>query len=337
MGGLRWEPFGNGAQRDIRGRALEFAARKHDEGCVRCAEGYVRLARQHGATEEDFERAGIGRRGFLKMAAGALAAGIAANMLLPARLAHAASRLPGDIIAGYFGVNSCTDPADGSILSMPMQFYIGELGATQNGLTCFNVDSANAVGLEFVHGYWGLCGPNYMRSAGFSDPEWYGVMQAQQAIAAWTANQHCGGKTIFADVETGFGGWGAPATAAQHAALLDAFLTTLTQAGFIPGVYINDNAKSNWFAPNYTAAAPFVYWVAGGPYAGTMCAPCAANCYTLDATASMWQQAVWQETFGGMQAIIWQYWLSEFGCAGDFDFSPQSGQGNFMPGPIPTQ
>ena len=322
---------------EIRARALEFAAQKHDEGCERCAEGYVRLARHHGATAADLARAGLGRRGFLKMAVGALAAGIAADLLLPARVAHAYVSQPGDVINGFFGVDSCTAPTDGTILSMPMQFYVGELGATQNGLTCFNADTANAVGLDFAHGYWGLCGPNFMSSANMTDPAHYGAMQAQLAIAAWTANQHCGGKTIFADVETGFGGWGAPATTAAHAAMLDAFLVTLAQAGFVPGVYISDSAKSAWFAPNYHAAVPFVYWVAGGPFAGTMCAPCAANCYTLDATFAAWQQVVSQEVFGSMQAILWQYWLSDFGCAGDFDYSPQSGQGNFVPGPIPTQ
>jgi hypothetical protein len=218
-----------------------------------------------------------------------------------------------------------------------MQFYVGELGATQNGLACFNVGTAAAVGIEFTHGYWGLCGPNFMGSAGFSDAASYGAMQAQLAIAAWNANHNCGGQTIFADVESGFGGWGAPATPHQHGALLDAFLETLAQSGFVPGVYIADDAKSSWFASNYVAAVPFVYWVAGGPFAGAMCAPCAPACYTLGPTATMWLQSVSQGAFGGMQAILWQYWLSGFGCSGDFDYSPQNGQGSFVPGPIPTQ
>ncbi len=332
MGTIRQRSAG-----EIRARALEFAIKKHDDGCARCAEGYVRLARQHGATEHDFERAAMGRRGFLKMAAAALAVGVAADLLLPARVARAYAVGQSDSALGYFGVDSCTAPADGSILGMPMQFYVGELGATQNGLTCFNADTANAVGIDYTHGYWGLCGPNFMSAAGYSDPASYGAMQAQLAIAAWNANHHCGGTTIFADVETGFGGWGDPATPAQHAAMLDAFLETLAQSGFVPGVYISDSAKASWFAPNYVAAVPFVYWVAGGQYAGAMCAPCTTNCYTLGPTATMWQQAVSQEVFGGMQAIVWQYWLSEFGCSGDFNYSPQSGLGNFVPGPIPTQ
>lgn len=335
--------MGNIRQRgasEIRTQALHFAAKKLDEGCVRCAEGYMRLARQHGATEHDFARAGIGRRAFLKMAAATLAVGVASELLLPARLARAASlnrTNAVDGVDGYFGVDSCTAPADGAVAGMPMQFYIGELGATENGLACYNNDTANYVGLDFAHGYWGMCGPNFMDHAQLTDPAAYGALQAQLAIAAWNVNQHVGGKTIFADIEDGFGGWGGPATPEQHAAMLDAFLETLTQAGYVPGVYISDSAKAAWFPPNYVAVVPFVYWVAGGPYAGTMCGPCAENCYTLAPVQAAWQQAVSQEVFAGQQAIIWQYWLSGFGCNGDFNYSPQNGQGNFIPGPIPVQ
>jgi hypothetical protein len=325
----------NGAE--IRARALEFAGKKHDEGCTRCAEGYVRLARQHGATEHDFEHVALGRRGFLKMVAGALAAGLTADLLLSAHMARASTWKPDSIDLGFFGVDSCTAPADGSVLGMPMQFYIGELGATQNGLACFNVDTAKAVGLDYTHGYWGLCGPNFMGASGYADAASYGASQAQLALAAWKATPNCGGQTIFADIEAGFGGWGGPATVDQHAALLDAFLETISQAGYVPGVYISDSCKMNWFPPNYVAAVPFVYWVAGGPFAGTMCAPCAMNCYTLDPTAQMWQQSVSLEVFGGMQAVMWQYWLSGFGCSGDFDYSPQTGQGNFVPAPVQSQ
>jgi hypothetical protein len=332
MGDIRQRNF-----QEIRTRALTFAVQKHDEGCLNCAEGYIRLAAEHGATERDFERAAMGRRSFLKMAAAAVAAGVAADLLLPAQRARASSVVMALGVDGYFGVDSCTDPVSGSVAQMPLQFYIGELGATQNGLACFNVATAQYVGLDFTHGYWGLCGPNFMTSANMTDPAAYGAMQAQAAIAAWNANHNCGGKTIFADIEAGFGGWGAPATQQQHAAMLDAFLETLAQAGFIPGVYIADDAKSLWFPTSYQAVVPFVYWVAGGPYAGTMCGPCAQNCYTLAPVAAAWQTAVSQEVFGGQQAIIWQYWLSGFGCNGDFNYSPQSGEGNFTPGPIPNQ
>ena len=43
-----------------------------------------------------------------------------------------------------------------------------------------------------------------------------------------------------------------------------------------------------------------------------------------------------QETFAGQGAVIWQYWLSQFGCAGDFNYSPQSGYQKFVPAPPST-
>jgi hypothetical protein len=46
-----------------------------------------------------------------------------------------------------------------------------------------------------------------------------------------------------------------------------------------------------------------------------------------------WSSAVGRETFGGMKAVIWQYWLSPLGCAGDFNYSPQSGHARFTPEP----
>ncbi|MBF6589394.1 MAG: hypothetical protein IVW57_02545 [Ktedonobacterales bacterium] len=322
---------------EIREQALRSAVQKHDTGCPQCAEGYVRLARQHGATAGDFERAGVGRRGFLKMAAAALAAGVAVDLLLPARRARAAQAQVTTGITGYFGVDSCTTPEDGAIAGMPLQFYIGELGATNFGLACFNTATAQYVGLNFAHGYWGLSGPGMMGSAGVTDLATYGKMQAQQAIAAWNVNHSVAGKTIFADIEYGFGGWGDNATPEQQATLLDAFMVTLAQEGFVPGVYISDSAKVAWFPPTYIAAVPFVYWVAGGPYAGTMCGPCTNGCDTLGPVQGYWQQAVSQAVFAGQSAIIWQYWLSGFGCSGDFNYSPQTGQSNFTPGPLPLR
>ncbi len=63
---------------EIRADAIKMAIKKGTEGCESCARSYFHLAQQHGATEEEIERAiaaadtgamGISRRDLLKLAA----------------------------------------------------------------------------------------------------------------------------------------------------------------------------------------------------------------------------------------------------------------------------
>lgn len=363
---------------EVRAEALRRAGQKLEQGCIECARGYFALACRNGATETDVRAvlaqiesvtsgmsiprdavvpeaargrvgsAGLKRRDFFKLAGTALAAGVAAQFIAP-RIARASSVTDSTPAYGYFGVDSCTAPEVGSIAGMPMNFYIAELGATTNGIGCFNSDTARQVGEEYTHSYWGFCGPTMAPPVGtlpaptspllpsYSPYAAYGVAQARTAIAAWNSTPGIAGTTIFADIEAGFGGWGDETTSLQCAHLLDGFLVTIAEAGFVPGVYIANWARDTWFAPDYHAAVPFVYWVAGGPAAGQMCAPCEEGCYTLGDVTALWNQQVQQETFAGMSPILWQYWPSDLGCGGDYNFSPQSGKGAFTPGPIPQQ
>jgi len=313
---------------EVRERAITQAMTKHDEGCEPCAAAYLQVARANGATEADIRRAGMGRRGFLKFALATLAATGAATLfdLTQSTPNAKASLLAHGTYVGSFGVDSCTPLAAATAQAMPLQFYVGEVGATQYGLDCFDAETAAYVGREFTHGYWGLCGPNDV-----ADPAAYGRLQAELAVEAMRAHPAAGALTLFADVETGFGGWGDPATPERHAALLDAWLKAVAAAGYIPGVYINDSSRDAWFPPDWVAAAPFVYWVAGGQYAGTMCAPCQPDCDTLTPVQQLWDAHVSRAVFGGYRAVLWQYWLSDFGCAGDFIFSPQSAYRQFTP------
>lgn len=326
------------ASAEIREQAIKTALKKYDEGCVDCAAGYLQLAREHGATGDEIARAGgasaMSRRGFVRFAALTLAAGAAAvtgNLLTAGR----ASAAPGQYaslqgarsIVGYFGVDGCTTPVAGSVAAMPLQFYIAELGATHYGVGCFNKHTSAFVGDDFTHGYWGVSGPNLASDTPFA----FGQAQARAALDAWQHTPGIGGYTIFADIEAGFDGWGGDATPAQNADLLDGFLTTIAQANYVPGVYINNTDRDNWFPSDYMSAVPFVYWIAGGPYANSMCAPCAENCDTLTPVAKHWQDAVGNATFAGQAAVIWQYWLSGAGCDGDFNYSPQTGYHVFTP------
>ncbi|GEM_PF-708209 len=323
---------------EIRERAMQAALKKYDEGCADCSAAYLRLARENGATEDEIQRAGMSRRGFMRFAGLALAAGataISARSLIGIKSANAMP-MPNNLqtgVNGYFGVDSCTAPDTATAQSMPLQFYIAELGGTNNSVGCFNPDTAAMVGDQYTHGYWGLCGPNLATS---TTPFAYGQQQAQAAVTAWHNTQGIGGLTLFADVESGFGGWGDGATQKDMAAVLDGFLTGVANEQFVPGVYINAASRDAWFPDSYVPAVPFVYWVAGGQYAGMMCPPCAPDCDTLTPVYNAWNAAMQQETFAGQGAVIWQYWLSQFGCGGDFNYSPQTGYQKFVPVPPST-
>jgi hypothetical protein len=327
---------------DIRQRALETAARKQREGCESCAVSYLDLAREHGATEAEIARAlgsatgmnrGLGRRRLLQVTASALAAGAAGALLLPGRASARSVLMPSatdgraSSVQGFFGVDSCTSPERGRVAGMPLEYYVGELGATKHNAACFDENTAAFVTPAFTHGYWGVCGPN----EGDSDPATYGRAQADAAIEAWNSNVNLGGRTIFADVESGFGGWGAPATRDDNVALVNAFISRIAEEGFIPGIYINNSDKANWFPSDYKPSVPFVYWVAGGKLAGSMCAPCKEGCDTLGDTADAWKADTQHLAFGGMAAVVWQFWLSGMGCGGDFNYSLQSGYSKFTP------
>lgn len=359
---------------EIRALALETAVKKYTEGCVSCAQSYLALAREHGASASELARAAeqatrtalataseprqptlrtsgdassetsLGRRKLLRVAATAVAAGVAGNLVF-ARSASAAaadsSPTPAPTttptpsptaqsvpVPGFWGVDSCTTLIHGLAAGMPLQFYIGEMGATQYGIDCFDRDTAAHVTPAFTHGYWGICGPQ-AKPDDVLDAGTWGQRQALLAIDAWNNNPVVGGRTLFADIERGFGGW---TGSDQHAcaALLNAYLVTITQAGFIPGVYLNLSERAAYFPSDYVAPVPFVYWVAGGSLAGKMAGPCQQG-DTLHPTFTAWTTSVQAETFGGMAAVVWQYWLSGFGCSGDFNYSPQSGYSAFTP------
>src|SRR5262249_20626781 len=162
-------------------------------------------------------------------------------------------------------------------------------------LGCLNPKTAAQVGPDYTHGYWGLCGP--LSASG--DPYAYGRQQALQALQAISQLPAVGGHTLFADVEAGFRGWGKRATPAQNASLLEGFLEPIAGAQYIPGVYISHYDRDTLFPASYAPSVPFVYWVAGGPQAGTMCAPCDPSCDTLTPTRELWINAVQYDTFGG--------------------------------------
>jgi hypothetical protein len=263
-----------------------------------------------------------------------------------------------------FGVDGATSPGIGG---MPTNFYIAEMGfglysncgpcangttsgcpsggaCGSTGTACFVTSTANAAGIYYTHGYWGLQGPGVRGSYG---PYAWGKAQAQAAVNAWLNGPYATyiyGQTIFADVEGGFCGWNSgSAYWSDNQNTLNGFLTYIagqTQYGLNPGVYINTgdvNGPNNaYFGPSYTPSKSFVFWPTGtvcgvgecGP-AVNGCAPCNPNCNTLTPVINNWNAHAQYACFAGQGSVVWQFWISGCGCGGDFDYSPQSGYVNF--------
>jgi hypothetical protein len=248
---------------------------------------------------------------------------------------------------GYFGTDSNTAPGIGG---MPQQFYLGRLGygTTIDG-TYFNSTAARATPSGAVSGYWGVEGP-FAAPSGMAAYDW-GHLQGQTAVRAWNQNPYCCGANVFADLESGFGGWFDPQGAPHqdlNASVLNGWLDAVVSTPAVlcegsttrltPGVYFNMSDSGSWFSGAYMPSQPFVYWGVGNiqgvcacSCATANCAPCDPSCDTLSAVEERWQAAVVRQCFAGQRIVIWQFWISSCGCSGNFDFSPQSGNPRFLP------
>src|SRR5947209_11082306 len=191
----------------IRTDALKTAIRKAKMGCYSCAQGYFQLAKKHGVTEEEISRtiitaidsgeSGIDRRRLLQLAA-ALVAGATLDVseFLPRR----------DETSGYYWG---TDSTTASMMGIPQNFYIGRFGYGTSGSTYFfNTRAAHMAGKSGTYMYWGLEGPESAPSD--ITPYRWGRQQASAALDQRYHNPNAvfvGGYTIFAYIESGFGGW----------------------------------------------------------------------------------------------------------------------------------
>ena len=102
---------------------------------------------------------------------------------------------------------------------------------------------ANKVGLLNTFGYWGLQGPASGPGQGYSDPNSWGAAQAHAAWNAWSGAfvgaDYVGGLTVFADIESGFGGWSS--NTANNQQTLNGFLLTLYE--ITPSGVFHEQAK----------------------------------------------------------------------------------------------
>jgi hypothetical protein len=326
-------------QRDsarIRKDAIMMALKQASAGCLPCSKSYLELAKQHGATEEEFYLAvhnssedfekGINRRNLLK-----LAIGVAAGLVL-----GTTGFLQGTAEAdsSYWG----TDTNTGSCCGLSQNFYIGRLGyGTHTGDTqYFNTAAANAAGSSSTYSYWDVVGPEANTA---TDPYTLGLQQGQTAAGEWSNNPNASyiwGTTIFGDIESGNGGWGGSQSRNQDVlqGFLDGIQNFPGDNPLTPGVYITPLQWQAFFGTSYQPNQNFVLWIAGCQTCVVSCKPC-ASCTDTPAQVLNILSAVSQNFLGGSRAIIWQYWIGECGC-GDFDVAIQDPASGFTPvaGPV---
>lgn len=360
---------------DIRRDAIKMATRKLASGCDSCADAYVKLAREHGATEAELaavapsavgveqpdapSRISVVRRSLALPGAAA----VAANIALPAQAVpavadpaaekvrrvreHSKNFAPSRVRTDPFGVDGSTSLSAATIYGMPLQFYIGEMGiglcsnCGPCGGSCFRTDSAKHVGIWYTYGYWGLEGPNSPDKGSRSNFIW-GQAQADAFVDAWISGPYASyvyGQTFFCDIENGFGGW-ANYNYQANQDVLDGFLDeidyrgSLVGATYEPAVYIGlsdiNGPNHYYFSPSYRTILPAVFWVTQDQTCAP-CAPCNPHCNTITDVTNRWNNTIRHACFAGNGAVVWQYWISGCGCSGDFDYSPQSGNTNFLP------
>ncbi len=261
----------------IRRDSLKMVIQKANAGCLSCAQSYFELARKHGATGAEIERAidnaaeqggkGLNRRELLKLVS-VVAAGVALGTsgLLAV---HAAAST-----AAYWG----TDSNSATCAGIPQNFYIGRFGYGTTGSTLFfNTAAAQAAGKSSTYIYWGLEGPG-SRPRNTTPYNW-GLRQVQAAIYQWSNNANAayvGGQTIFADIEAGFGGWkgGNSRFYYNNRQVVKGFLDTIVSS-FHPGIYITFNDWGYYLGTPFKPGKSFVLWIAGClTCSSSICAPC---------------------------------------------------------------
>ncbi len=320
----------------IRRDAIKMAIQKANQGCLSCAHNYFDLAKQHGASEEEIAQAinkaalpagrGLSRRDMLKLAAGVLVGVALGADVLVSRRAEAAT-------TAYWG----TDSNSATCCNLPQNFYIGRFGYGTTGSTLyFNTSAAQAAGKSSTYIYWGLEGPGSRPRK--TTPYNWGVKQAQAAINQWSNNpnaQYVGGTTIFADIESGFGGWKSGSKFySNNQEVVQGYLDTIAgnaSPTFHPGIYITLNNWGSFFGTAFRPSQTFVLWIAGClTCSSQICPPCPACSSTETDVENLLQTSVASTILGGSQMVLWQYWISNCSC-GDFNVAIQDPSAGFAP------
>jgi len=326
-------------QRDpqlIRTDAIKIGIKKAQQGCIECAAKYFELAKQHGATQAELQQAidrlssrpeesKFGRRDLLKLVAAVGTAGVLAGIENFAEEAQQALAKPVSIPT-WWGTDSNTQSGYG----IPQNFYIGRMGSgaqPKGDSYFFNVNAARQAGYYRTYGYWVIQGPD-SKPSNLSAHSW-GQQQASCAWNSWHSGPHSakiGGHTVFADIETGGGGW-RNGNYKYNQDVLEGFLQKafeVTKSTAWPGVYISSHFWNSFFGSNFRPSLKFVLWLTGfQTCASSICPPCNIKCNTLTGVKSHLATEVSKVTIGGQRPVLWQYWIGNCGC-GDYNVMIQN-------------
>jgi hypothetical protein len=319
----------------IRKNALHMARKKAEQGCLPCVKGYLELAKQHAATQEELLLAmenvstasdkEVNRRDLLKLVLG-VAAGLIVSLpeILRSETAWADER-------GFWGTDSTT----ATCCAIPQDFYIGHLGSgTATGDTGdFNTDAAKKASSHNTYGYWNVSGPD---QASGSDFYAWGLQQGRTAVGEWTNNPNASlveGKTIFADVRRENPGWGNDQI--RNQSVLQGFLDGIQNGKYTPGVYVSPNVWQAFFGAGYAPKQSFVLWMTGCQTCVVDCSPCDNSCQTTLAQVRSLLPTVSHNFLGKSQAVLWQYWIGSCQC-GYYNVAVQNPSGGFTPVVGPT-
>jgi hypothetical protein len=213
-------------------------------------------------------------------------------------------------------------------------------------------ETASSLEPDRVYGYWLLHGPDDVLPGGAAtrsitaqrraEAREYGVEQARALLEqAERYGALIAGNTLFASLE-GAGGWypcpdaagGCGGAGELNQLVLSAFLQTIRDAGFVPGLHAG---TATWLASFDRALVPrddageridFVLWAAA----------CGASCsLTSDPAAAQAERACALDgVIGGARAVIWQYAAAD-DCPGttpvSLDLSEQEPAHGFVPVP----
>ena len=317
--------------------AIQMGIKKAQSNCQECAESYFELARKHGATDEQIQQAlenatqmkgqHLSRRDLIKV--------LAASTVALGTLGLATKGAYADQFGDWYGTDSNTQSAYG----MQQDFYIGRMGQAlsndQPPYFAFDTAAAYGAGTQRTFGYWAVHGPtSNWRPSGYSDYSW-GSAQARTAWSSWGSGPLASlvaGYTVFGQVEPETAGWNAgnygPNRDVVNGFLDELYIITPSTPAVWPGLYITLDNWSQLLDPNFSqdfnTNTNFVLWLAGLDTCGSnICAPC-ANCATQPTVHAEFQRIISSVYLSNMIPVLWQYWIGNCGCNGDYDVTRQN-------------
>lgn len=209
-------------------------------------------------------------------------------------------------MAYFYGIDS--DTAVFPSGAPTHDFYVGRRGyGTNANTTYWNTAGASLANRKYM--YWGITGPK-------SDPDYnaspatytaarayaWGQSQGVSAYYARTSTSAVNTQTIFADIESGFGGYFTTDTTPHgdsaktiHQQVFKGFCDKIRALGYVPGVYTSSGDWNTLIgSPHSPLIEADVLWGANWPAGSTFNNP-----------PTSLNNVVW---IGGAKPTIWQYY-----------------------------